>query len=724
MTRSRLLAATVLIVIFLAFFSPLTSGVSDIGPQNDLEFSAHNATLSPAFHAATAKLAGNATNAGTASEAYDEQVGMTFTQTFTNLTYNVTAVKQQDSEGVGPAYLLNGLTSKGYWYQVGISWNWAQLSGGYIPGFHMNYNVFDSTGAVVLPASQTGGAMDLTGSVNQGDIVSLNLVFSSGNVVMSVYDWNTKATAQISYSAQGSSRFVGLSTPANSNGFFTGLMTEQYHNSPYYGTMQKVVYSNSRTALSSGILWIDEYNVNTHTLLFGGSKQVDFTSNPTLFQTYSLQGATVSANADNMVTGSGNFIQLTLSYSVTGGSGFTAPMFSFKSNGFQQSVELTTSPTIYAVDTGSPWSITKQLMGSTSTERWIANQPVNGVASTNQTISFYYYHQYLVIFNYSVIGGGIGYSLPSVTAMQFGSKIQPALNQQIWIDEGSQYSYTNPLVGSTQSERWWVANSNISEIVTTSGLLNHVYDHQYFLTLQAIEQAGGSLSPLSGWINAGENVQISGVANEGWKFESWTGSGSGSYSGSSTVTTIKMEGPIVENGTFYVGLVIATSGHGSVSYSLNNSAPSKSTGQTLYVPYGSVVTLSAHPSLFLYKLNSWSGTASGISSKISINVTSPVNVQANFGYDPVVIGIIGGAFVIVFIVVVAALARRKRGRNPGSATLRALGHGIVVAISEHLLKQVSKSIFIESSQSLTVPKEEIYKKFCNCIGGCESIFQI
>ena len=659
LTRSRLPVETVLIVTFLLCISPLAIGVSYISTQHNSQFSPRNATTSPVFHAATARLAGNETNAGIALEAYDEQVGMTFTQSLTNLSYNVTAVQQEDANGIGPAYLLNGLTSKGYWYQVGISWNWAQLNGGYITGFHMNYNVFDSAGKVVLPASQTGGAMDLSGPVNQGDIVSLNLTFSSGNVVMSVYDWNTKASAQVSYSAQGSNQFVGSSTPANSNGFFTGLMTEQYHNNPYYGTQQKVVYSNSRTALSSGILWIDEYNVNTHTLLFGGAKQVDFSSNPTLIQTFSLQEATVSANANIMITGSSNFVELTLSYSVSGGSGYMAPTFSFESNGFQQSVQLTTSPTIYAVDAGSSWSITNELTGSTSTERWITNQSVNGVGSTNQTVSFYYYHQYLVIFNYSVIGGGGGFSMPNVTSTQFSSEIQPDLNQQIWIDGGSQYSYTNTLVGCTQTERGWVVNSNISETVTSSGPLNLVYNHQYFLTVQARQQAGGSVSPSIGWINAGDTVQISGVAHDGWKFESWTGSGAGSYSGSSTIATIKMEGPIAENGTFYVGLTIATSVHGSVSYSVGNLGPVQVTSQTLYVPYGSVVTLSAHPSLFLYKLNSWSGAASGASSKISINVTSPANVEANFGYDLIVIGIVGCAFVIVVIVVVFALTRRK-----------------------------------------------------------------
>ena len=66
---------------------------------------------------------------------YDEQVGVTFTQDFSVLAFNVTAVQFTDSSGVGPGYLVNGLTNLGYWYQVGLSYNWPLISGGINIGF-------------------------------------------------------------------------------------------------------------------------------------------------------------------------------------------------------------------------------------------------------------------------------------------------------------------------------------------------------------------------------------------------------------------------------------------------------------------------------------------------------------------------------------------------------------------------------------------------------------
>ena len=59
--------------------------------------------------------------ASSSSLAYDEQLGLTFTQNFYSMLYNVTAVEQSDpTSGAGPAYLLQGLSDMGYWYQVSL----------------------------------------------------------------------------------------------------------------------------------------------------------------------------------------------------------------------------------------------------------------------------------------------------------------------------------------------------------------------------------------------------------------------------------------------------------------------------------------------------------------------------------------------------------------------------------------------------------------------------
>src|SRR3989454_703696 len=234
---------------------------------------------------------------------YDEQVGVTFTQNFSNLAFNVTAVAFTDPDGVGPGYLVNGLTDHGYWYQVGLSYHWPLTLGGFNPGFSMNYEVFDNTGVSIDPSNGGGGLKPFNGPVNAGDTVLLSLSFASGSVVMHAMDLQTGAASSHSYRANRSI-FVGLQSSLSSQlGFFTGLMTEQYHSSRYYGTGLPVTYNETGVTLSSAWMWMDEWNTDT-----GQSVFRDYTTKPvkldnSLIQYFSSNGTAEIANAYGLVTG-------------------------------------------------------------------------------------------------------------------------------------------------------------------------------------------------------------------------------------------------------------------------------------------------------------------------------------------------------------------------------------------------------------------------------------
>jgi len=75
-------------------------------------------------------------------------------------------VAQTGTDGYGPAYLLNGLGNTGYWYQVGLSYDW---DGSASTGFQLAYEVFNSSGSSVYPA--TGGGMAAISPVNPGDTI-------------------------------------------------------------------------------------------------------------------------------------------------------------------------------------------------------------------------------------------------------------------------------------------------------------------------------------------------------------------------------------------------------------------------------------------------------------------------------------------------------------------------------------------------------------------------
>jgi hypothetical protein len=85
-----------------------------------------------------------------------------------------------------------------------------------------------------------------------------------------------------------------------------------------------------------------------------------------------------------------------------------------------------------------------------------------------------------------------------------------------------------------------VMNKDIAEIAS--------WKTQYFLTVEA--GTGGSVTPSSDWFDAGSEVTIQALPKSGFLFSSWIGSGSGSYSGSNSTFTVRLNEPITEKAIF------------------------------------------------------------------------------------------------------------------------------------------------------------------------------
>ena len=123
-----------------------------------------------------------------------------------------------------------------------------------------------------------------------------------------------------------------------------------------------------------------------------------------------------------------------------------------------------------------------------------------------------------------------------------------------WVDSGDSltYSYTVTVSSSMSGKRFSLANVtspaspiNIADSVTVTGN----YKTQYYLTMNT---NFGTVSPNSGWNDAGSTVQISAFApsvadGEQYVWLGWAGIGSGSYSGMDNPALITMNGPITEN---------------------------------------------------------------------------------------------------------------------------------------------------------------------------------
>src|SRR6266571_3139198 len=238
---------------------------------------------------------GYTTTPGKAS--YDQQVSLIFSQDFSSLSYNVTAVPQQDSYGFGPAYLLNGKSDSGYWYQVGVAYNWPLATGtSYVSGYHFIWEVFYPNGSTNNPVLSR-----VPDRVNQGDTVRLSLSFSGSSVVMGALDYNTGASSSHSYTAGGGSIFKGSSS-SRATRTPTSLMTEWYHASPSETSMKQVTYSEPNAPISSAWICIGEYAPsNPNSVVFGQCSSELLLGSQT--QQYSYHGLNAYANQNMFQTG-------------------------------------------------------------------------------------------------------------------------------------------------------------------------------------------------------------------------------------------------------------------------------------------------------------------------------------------------------------------------------------------------------------------------------------
>jgi hypothetical protein len=123
-----------------------------------------------------------------------------------------------------------------------------------------------------------------------------------------------------------------------------------------------------------------------------------------------------------------------------------------------------------------------------------------------------------------------------------------------WVSGSSHtIATTSPQSGGTGVQYAWTKWSDhgaISHTVAPTANTTYAatFKTQYFLTMS--HGTGGRVSPKSGWKNSGATVSISATAANGYSFSNWTGTGTGSYSGTNNPASITMSGPITETATF------------------------------------------------------------------------------------------------------------------------------------------------------------------------------
>ena len=204
-----------------------------------------------------------------------------------------------------------------------------------------------------------------------------------------------------------------------------------------------------------------------------------------------------------------------------------------------------------------------------------------------------------------VDGRGYRYSdLPVSFMWQVGSKHSFEWKQTVSIMSGRRYAW-KATSGITSSR------SGTLTVPSGGGDVEASYKRQYYLTVKANPSTGGTVSPSSGWRDAGSSVTISASADPGYRFDGWEGSGVGSYTGRSDTATIRMEEPITETayfvsgGSFTLRFIRVGVPDGAYWYAYIDSRFKDGYGQTIEFTGLESGTYRWHVSSYIYHMGNW-----------------------------------------------------------------------------------------------------------------------
>ena len=197
---------------------------------------------------------------------------------------------------------------------------------------------------------------------------------------------------------------------------------------------------------------------------------------------------------------------------------------------------------------------------------------------------------------------------------------------------------TSPQIGGIGTRYVWSSWSDGGAtthtiIPTSNGTYTSSFGTQYQLTMSA--GTGGTVSPASGWYNSSQQVSIMASASTDYTFSAWTGSGSGSYSGSSPAASVTMNGPIVETASFMFTLptVLVTIGSSPSGLSIIVDGQSYTSPQSFSWTSGSTHTIgtTSPQSGGIGTRYVWSSWSDGGATTHTIIPTSNGTYTASFG---------------------------------------------------------------------------------------------
>ena len=252
---------------------------------------------------------------------------------------------------------------------------------------------------------------------------------------------------------------------------------------------------------------------------------------------------------------------------------------------------------------------------------------------TGKTITANFKTQYNVTFCQSGINADFASNVFSVNDTSYDRS-----GFSNWFDAGNTFtfSYSSLLVVSQNTKQYVLVGTNSTSPLTISGPVTVLgnYKPQYYLTINS--PYGNPTG--QGWFDAGSSANfdvtpiVLGDAGTRYALISWSGTGTGSYTGSSNSQSVIMNNAITESASwqtqYQISFIVSPIDSGTVTPSGTN------TWQN-----AGAFTISANPNAD-YKFSSWTNTGfitmdQYSSSVATATINGPGTIIANLAYQPI-----------------------------------------------------------------------------------------
>jgi hypothetical protein len=425
------------------------------------------------------------------------------------------------------------------------------------------------------------------GSDASGTVLTVDGSAYTYSQLPKTFQWVSGSTHSFSWSSpvSGSSgvRYVwastsGLSTKqsdssftVNSNGYVVATYTTQYSL-----TVQASPSSGGATNPSPGTYWydagtqvqisaspasgyaFDQWVGSGSGSYTGTSASATVTMNAPITETAYFFTFSISASPNSGTVPVGGSTSATVTVTYQGG--YNAKAISFSASGLPSGASASFSPSSVTISPSSTTASSTMTITTSSTTPTgtytITVTGAGGGVSKSATYTLTIQNTVTVTFSASGLSSDASGVVLVVDNVNYYYSDLPKTFTWV-VGTTHNFEWKTPVASSASGKQYaWTSTSGLTNArsgtitASTSGSITATYKTQYYLTMQVSPSGAGSVSPSSGWYDAGSSVSISATANSGYAFTSWTGSGSGSYTGTANPASITMNGPITETANF------------------------------------------------------------------------------------------------------------------------------------------------------------------------------